>query len=174
MVRLALGIILLLSCVSCNSRPTSLWPTTPQFVHNNIWEIYHDPGLTGTQLLWIRQSLRAHVSLSDTTYFWPVSGSRAPRWMSRGTPYTKPKIYFYNEKVQYLNSSIRIGVKAYADFKKEEVHAVVGHKFSCPGLARAVHQLRCGPDPWEQDPSFNWQLLITQQNQLVKAFEKHR
>ena len=94
--------------------------------------------------------------------------------MSKGLPYTKPKIYFYSEKVQYLNSPIRIGVKAYADFKKEEVHAVVGYKLSCPGLARAIHQLRCGPDPWEQDASFGWHFLIPSQKKLVEAFEKHR
>lgn len=173
MVKLALGIILL-SLTSCNGRPESNWLTTPQFTYNGIWDVYHDPNLSGTELVWINQSVALHVALSEGVFSFPYFGARAPRWHKVGGGFVKPKIYFYNKKVQYLNSPIKIGVKAYADFQKEEVHAVVGHKFSCPGLARAVHQLRCGPDPWEQDTNFSWPILISNQDILVDTLEKYR
>ena len=181
MVRLALGIILL-SLTCCNGRPSSTWTSNPQFTVG-VWEIYHDPHFTVQQMNWIRTSVYRHIALSEAMYrspTYPGQGSgvgqeMAPRWwFNKPRPYTTPKIYVYNQKVKYLNSPIKVGVTAYAKFNREEVHCTMGNKLTMPGLATAVHQLRCGPDPWQQDLTLNWPNLITYEAALVSTLEKSR
>jgi hypothetical protein len=165
--------LLLAALVSCNGRPDNHWTGSPQFTYNGIWDVYHDPRLSVLEMTWIRQSVMDHVLLSETTVSSPYN-NRAPRWVN-SLPWTKPKIYIYGPKRQYLNSPIRIGVKAYADFQEESVHCVMGHKVTLPGLARAVHSLRVGRhDPWEQDAMLNWPLLIANQTTLVTTLERSR
>lgn len=156
----------------CNGRPSSTWLSQPQFTIG-LWEVYHDPFLLGHELVWIRQAVAAHIALSESTLPAPWQGS-APRWRAKGLPYIVPKIYVYDAKVARLNSPIRIGVHAYADFKREEVHCVQGFKLAMPGLAAAIHQLRLGPDVWHQDPALGWSLLFPAQDRLVDLLERTR
>lgn len=165
------GIGVALAVVACNGRPTSNWLSSPQF-SVGPWDVFHDPSLDVTQINYVRDSVARHIALSESTLARPP-GYLAPRW-SAVVPYTRPKIYLYSERVKLLNSPIRIGVLAYADHRRVEVHAVVGYKFTTPGLARAVHQLREGPDPWEQDAALGWSVLIPNQVALVDLLERSR
>ena len=171
MVRLALGIILCSLLIGCNTKKDK-WLTQPHFIYNGIWEVYHHPHLSHKELLWVRQSVAMHVRLSETTATTPF-GNRAPRWVSY-IPWTKPRIYIHGPRIKYLNSPIRIGVHSYADFKREAVHVVMGNKGTLPGLSRAVHQLRVGPDVWEQNAFLGWSLLIPNEALLVSTLEKIR
>ena len=165
------AIVAMCFATSCNGRPSSSWLTQPQFTVG-VWEVHHPFDLKAHELAWIRQSIAAHIYLSQRTL--PTSPNNlAPRWIAK-LPNTTPKIYVYDQKVKALNSPIRIGVTAYADFRREQIHCVLGQKVSMPGLAAAVHQLRVGPDPWHQDLALGWGLLFPAQDALVDGFIKSR
>ena len=165
------AIVAMCFATSCNGRPSSSWLTQPQFTVG-VWEVHHPFDLKAHELGWIRQTIALHIAISERT----IPTNRAvgcARWVSR-FPHTRPKIYVYDRKVKALNSPTHIGVTAYADMRREQVHCVLGRKVSMPGLAAAVHQLRTGPDPWHQDAALGWSVLFPAQDALVDGFIKSR
>ena len=163
------ALVLVLS--ACEGRPSSSWLAQPQFTVGS-WDIHHPPDLAAHELGWIRQSVTLHIALSQRTV--PISTAvGCARWVSK-LPHVRPKIFVYDRKVVALNSPTHIGVTAYADFRREQVHCTLGQKISMPGLAAAVHQLRTGPDPWHQDASLGWSVLFPAQDQLVDYFRRAR
>ena len=185
MVKLVLGVIAL-SLICCDGRPKSNWPLRPQFRVGD-WEVYHPTDFSIQERNWVRISVAEHIRISETYLLTPrlgglsggvwVTGKQAAvRWWFNKNPnkYITPKIYIYGRKVNFLNSPVRVGVRAYADFKEEKIHCVMGNKLSLPGLAIAVHQLRGGPDLWHQDASLLWPAVFQKDSELVLKIEKNR
>tara|TARA_Y100001963_G_C6679060_1_gene398953 strand:- start:66 stop:581 length:516 start_codon:yes stop_codon:yes gene_type:complete len=162
---------LCLVLVACDGRPETAWLTRPQF-SVGPWDVYHDTRLNITEINYVRDSVARHIALSEAT-LGRAPGSFAPRWLAT-LPNARGSIRLYSAKVQFLNGPLAVGVRSYVDWKRQEVHAVVGFKFTLPELAEAVHELREGPDPYQQDPSLGWSTLLAAQTALVDQLERSR
>lgn len=170
MTRLLVIAVLLL--VSCDDRPPTSWTTQPQWTYKG-WDVHYPMDLNIHELVWVRDSIASHMDLSEGLLWHPGAGNHPARWST--PPGVTPRIWVYDRAVTHLNSPIRIGVPAYCDHKRQEIHATMGPKLSMPGLARAIHHLRADkPDPWEQDPMLGWAALIQNETQLVDHLYKTR
>lgn len=164
------ALVVVLAFAGCGGRPDSTWPARPQF-RVGVWDVYHDTRIAPHEAAWLRATVAEHIALSNRTTPTPQA-NRAPHWTAKGPPYVQPAIRVYASDVHYLNSPIRVGVTAYADNVREEVHATMGAggRVHCPGLAVAVHSLRVGrADPWRQDAALGWSVLFPAQARLEAA-----
>ena len=172
MIRALVLVFSLPLLASCKGKPSTAWSARPQFTSGR-WDVYHPLGLSAPEQAWIRDSIAGHIYLSESTAR-TATHPHAPRWVSVPGRPIRPRIYVHARKIKHLNSPHRIGVRAYADFGEEAVYATLGDKASLPGLAAAVHQLRCGPDVYHQDATLGWALLLPGQDAMVRAWIRSR